>query len=111
MLLQTDLGIHWLQTDDSRFMPGPNGVKPLSPEQEELIHRLVYFQNEYEQPSEDDLKRIEVHFVLSYTPHKFGDSISSEKCYSRFKPLMNISLQFIIISVFLSKLNTNVKLI
>lgn len=37
-----------------------NGVKPVSPEQEELIHRLVYFQNEYEQPSEEDLKRIEV---------------------------------------------------
>ncbi|XP_046390481.1 ecdysone receptor isoform X3 [Ischnura elegans] len=35
-----------------------NGVKPVSPEQEELIHRLVYFQNEYEQPSEEDLKRI-----------------------------------------------------
>ncbi|KAL0268217.1 UNVERIFIED_CONTAM: hypothetical protein PYX00_010243 [Menopon gallinae] len=35
-----------------------NGVKPISPEQEELIHRLVYFQNEYEQPSEEDLKRI-----------------------------------------------------
>ncbi|XP_049823433.1 ecdysone receptor isoform X2 [Aethina tumida] len=35
-----------------------NGVKPISPEQEELIHRLVYFQNEYEHPSEDDVKRI-----------------------------------------------------
>ncbi|XP_071446874.1 ecdysone receptor isoform X2 [Hetaerina americana] len=35
-----------------------NGVKPVSPEQEELIHRLVYFQNEYEQPTEEDLKRI-----------------------------------------------------
>jgi ecdysone receptor len=37
-----------------------NGIKPVSPEQEELIHRLVYFQNEYEQPSEEDLKRIMV---------------------------------------------------
>ncbi|XP_050302621.1 ecdysone receptor isoform X2 [Anthonomus grandis grandis] len=34
------------------------GVKPISPEQEELIHRLVYFQNEYEHPSEEDVKRI-----------------------------------------------------
>ncbi|KAG7207880.1 hypothetical protein KM043_009477 [Ampulex compressa] len=33
-------------------------VKPVSAEQEELIHRLVYYQNEYEQPSEEDLKRI-----------------------------------------------------
>lgn len=39
-----------------------NGVKPVSPEQEELIHRLVYFQNEFEQPSEEDLKRITVSF-------------------------------------------------
>ncbi|CAH0556059.1 unnamed protein product, partial [Brassicogethes aeneus] len=35
-----------------------NGVKPISPEQEELIHRLVYFQNEYEHPSDEDVKRI-----------------------------------------------------
>lgn len=35
-----------------------NGVKPISPEQEELIHRLVYFQREYEHPSEEDVKRI-----------------------------------------------------
>ncbi|XP_072763873.1 ecdysone receptor isoform X1 [Anoplolepis gracilipes] len=33
-------------------------VKPVSPEQEELINRLVAFQCEFEQPSEDDLKRI-----------------------------------------------------
>lgn len=37
-----------------------NGVKPVSPEQEELIHRLVYYQNEFEQPSDDDIKRITV---------------------------------------------------
>lgn len=35
-----------------------NGGKPVSPEQEELIHRLVYFQNEYEFPAEEDLRRI-----------------------------------------------------
>uniref|UniRef100_A0A1B6KVG3 Ecdysone receptor n=1 Tax=Graphocephala atropunctata TaxID=36148 RepID=A0A1B6KVG3_9HEMI len=46
-------------SDDVRYVAGPNGVKPLSPEQEELIHRLVYFQNEYEHPAEEDLKRIE----------------------------------------------------
>lgn len=37
-----------------------NGIKPISPEQEELIHRLVYFQSEYEHPSEEDVKRIMV---------------------------------------------------
>ncbi|XP_054286575.1 ecdysone receptor isoform X8 [Macrosteles quadrilineatus] len=48
-------------SEDTRYgVATPSfGVKPLSPEQEELIHRLVYFQNEYEQPSEEDLKRIE----------------------------------------------------
>ncbi|XP_073969906.1 ecdysone receptor isoform X3 [Rhodnius prolixus] len=35
-----------------------NGVKPVSPEQEELIHRLVYFQNEYEHPSEEEVRKI-----------------------------------------------------
>ena len=35
-------------------------VKPLSPEQEELINRLVYFQEEFDQPSEEDLRKISV---------------------------------------------------
>lgn len=41
---------------------GSNGlaVKPLSPEQEELINRLVYFQEEFDQPSEEDLRKISV---------------------------------------------------
>lgn len=43
-----------------------NGVKPISPEQEELIHRLVYFQNEYEHPSEEDVKRIIVSYIRKY---------------------------------------------
>ncbi|XP_012219779.1 ecdysone receptor isoform X1 [Linepithema humile] len=36
----------------------PYALKPISPEQEELINRLVSFQCEFEQPSEEDLKRI-----------------------------------------------------
>ncbi|XKL65532.1 hypothetical protein PGB90_008952 [Kerria lacca] len=35
-----------------------NGVKPVSSEQEELIHSLVYYQEQYEQPSEEDLRRV-----------------------------------------------------
>jgi len=38
----------------------PYALKPISPEQEELINRLVSFQCEFEQPSEEDLKRITV---------------------------------------------------
>ena len=34
-------------------------VTPLKPEEEELINRLVYYQDEFEQPSGEDLKRIE----------------------------------------------------
>ncbi|XP_014478248.1 PREDICTED: ecdysone receptor isoform X1 [Dinoponera quadriceps] len=36
----------------------PPTPTPISPEQDELINRLVSFQCEFEQPSEDDLKRI-----------------------------------------------------
>lgn len=35
-----------------------NGNKKISPEQDELIHRLVYFQTEHEHPPEEDVKRI-----------------------------------------------------
>lgn len=50
---------------DSEKLPS-NGIKPISPEQEELIHRLVYFQNEYEHPSEEDVKRIIVSISIKY---------------------------------------------
>lgn len=33
-------------------------TKPISREQEELIHSLVYFQEQYEQPSDEDLQRV-----------------------------------------------------
>lgn len=39
---------------------GTPGGRSLSVEQEELINRLVYFQDEFEQPSDDDLKRLSV---------------------------------------------------
>lgn len=48
-----------------------NGMKQISPEQEELIHRLVYFQNEYEHPSEEDVKRIMVR-ILDPNGHTIG---------------------------------------
>nr|XP_045614082.1 ecdysone receptor-like isoform X19 [Procambarus clarkii] len=35
-----------------------SNVKPLTREQEELIHTLVYYQEEFEQPSEEELKKI-----------------------------------------------------
>lgn len=45
---------------DKPFQVAVNGVKPVSPEQEELIHRLVYFQNEFEHPSDEELRRVNV---------------------------------------------------
>ncbi|XP_022899806.2 ecdysone receptor isoform X1 [Onthophagus taurus] len=43
---------------DSEKLSPLNDIKPISPEQQELIQRLVFFQNEYEHPSEEDVKRI-----------------------------------------------------
>nr|XP_045613938.1 ecdysone receptor-like isoform X4 [Procambarus clarkii] len=39
-----------------------SNVKPLTREQEELIHTLVYYQEEFEQPSEEELKKIKFTF-------------------------------------------------
>ena len=50
-------------SDSSASNGGPDKkiktVTPLKPEEEELINRLVYYQDEFEQPSGEDLKRIE----------------------------------------------------
>ncbi|XP_018560850.1 ecdysone receptor isoform X1 [Anoplophora glabripennis] len=56
-MIKLEPEMFFLQLSDSEKTL-TNGVKPISPEQEELIHRLVYFQNEYEHPSEEDVKRI-----------------------------------------------------
>ncbi|KAK3915321.1 Ecdysone receptor [Frankliniella fusca] len=47
-------------TVETKFAAPINGIKPVSPEQEELIHRLVYFQNEFEHPSDEELRRVNV---------------------------------------------------
>ncbi|XP_014281744.1 ecdysone receptor isoform X2 [Halyomorpha halys] len=66
---------------DTLGRPVPmNGIKPVSPEQEELIHRLVYFQNEYEHPSEEDLRRIN-------TPNE-----DEEQSDQRFRHLTEITI-------------------
>ncbi|XP_014281746.1 ecdysone receptor isoform X3 [Halyomorpha halys] len=68
---------------DTLGRPVPmNGIKPVSPEQEELIHRLVYFQNEYEHPSEEDLRRI-----VSNTPNE-----DEEQSDQRFRHLTEITI-------------------
>lgn len=54
-------------SDSEKSLILSNGTRGISPEQEELIHRLVYFQNEYEHPSEEDVKRIIVSTKLIHT--------------------------------------------
>lgn len=54
---------------DKTFPVPVNGVKPVSPEQEELIHRLVYFQNEFEHPSDEELRRVNVSLKSCYKLH------------------------------------------
>lgn len=55
-------------SDSEKSLTLSNGTRgSISPEQEELIHRLVYFQNEYEHPSEDDVKRIIVSILSDHT--------------------------------------------
>lgn len=57
--------IFYLQPFEPEKLPALN-VKLISPEQEELIQRLVYFQNEYEHPSEEDVKRIIVSILYNH---------------------------------------------
>lgn len=47
-------------------LPYQHQVKPLSSEQKELIHRLVYFQDQYEAPSEKDMKRLTINNVFNF---------------------------------------------
>lgn len=57
-------------------------VKPLSSEQKELIHRLVYFQDQYEAPSEKDMKRLTINNVHEI-PYIFNPQpvIACFNCY------------------------------
>jgi len=50
--------LHQLTEEKPVTVLTSNGVKPLSPEQNELINRLVHFQEEFDQPSEEDLRNI-----------------------------------------------------
>lgn len=66
-----------------------NGVKPVSPEQEELIHRLVYFQNEYEYPAEEDLRRIN-------TPTLNDDEDQSDQRFRHLTEITILTVQLIV---------------
>lgn len=74
------------QLSDSEKQSSVNGVTPILPEQEELIHRLVYFQNEYEHPSEEDVKRIMVSYAQRLT-HDCEQCVSLSKTPQRMKKI------------------------
>lgn len=83
-----------LQLSDSEKQSSVNGVSPILPEQEELIHRLVYFQNEYEHPSEEDVKRIMVNskcfFYLSECACDFFDFSKTRQRMKRISVMSDL---------------------
>lgn len=48
--------------NNANLMPG--GVNPLTQHQEDMIKKLVFYQEEFESPSEDDVKKITVCTIL-----------------------------------------------
>lgn len=42
----------------------PNGIKPISSEQEELIRSLVFFQNEFEHPTQEEIGKIKSDVII-----------------------------------------------
>jgi len=66
-----------------------NGITPLSPQQEEMVKKLVYFQEEFESPSEEDVKKI--------TPFPLGDSDSDTmKRFQHVTEMTILTVQLIV---------------
>ncbi|XP_076360691.1 ecdysone receptor-like isoform X2 [Tachypleus tridentatus] len=70
-----------------------NQVKPLKPSQEEIINKLVLFQEEFETPSEEDLKKI--------STFPTGDSVEEE--LERFQHITEITILTVQLIVEFSK--------
>ncbi|XP_022665578.1 ecdysone receptor-like [Varroa jacobsoni] len=68
-------------------------VKPLTQDQEQLINKLVYYQQEFESPSEEDIKKI--------TPFPLGDS--EEDNERRFQHITEITILTVQLIVEFSK--------
>ncbi|CAB4065540.1 NR1H1 [Lepeophtheirus salmonis] len=66
-----------ISIDMASFPKRLSSTKPLKPEEEELINRLVYFQEEYEHPSEADLNRVyhvpmHIQLIVEFSKHLPG---------------------------------------
>ena len=78
------------------FIPGPTNLiiphRRLKPEQEELINRLVYFQEEFEQPTEEDLKKV-YHVPLNSVS---SDIDESESLFRHITEITILTVQLIV---------------
>lgn len=94
-----------LQSRSSMITPGPQEIfsssgptnlslthRRLKPEQEELINRLVYFQEEFEQPSEEDLKKV-YHVPLNSTTSEIDES---ESLFRHITEITILTVQLIV---------------
>ena len=76
--------------------PGPTNLtlphRRLTPEQEELINRLVYFQEEFEQPTEEDLKKV-YHVPLNSSS---SDIDESESLFRHITEITILTVQLIV---------------
>ncbi|KAL5242877.1 hypothetical protein ACI65C_010287 [Semiaphis heraclei] len=74
-------------------MPTVPYVKPLSSEQKELIHRLVYFQDQYEAPSEKDMKRLTIN---NQKMDEYDEEKQSDTTYRIITEMTILTVQLIV---------------
>ncbi|CAH1709312.1 unnamed protein product [Aphis gossypii] len=74
-------------------MPTVPNVKPLSSEQKELIHRLVYFQDQYEAPSEKDMKRLTIN---NQNMDEYDEEKQSDTTYRIITEMTILTVQLIV---------------
>ncbi|XP_076326224.1 ecdysone receptor-like isoform X2 [Tachypleus tridentatus] len=78
---------------DKEEKPQIPGLKPLDPSQEDVINKLVLFQEEFESPSEEDLKKIST----------FPTGESEEESLRRFQHITEITILTVQLIVEFSK--------
>ncbi|CAN8020841.1 unnamed protein product [Ixodes persulcatus] len=85
--------VQLMEPEDKKPLVLSPGVKPLSSSQEDLINKLVYYQQEFESPSEEDMKKT--------TPFPLGDS--EEDNQRRFQHITEITILTVQLIVEFSK--------
>ena len=70
-----------------------NGVKPVTGEQQELIHSLVYYQEQYEQPPDEEVRRIFNHVSTppkGHAPRALSWTARPDECSNRSYSLRSL---------------------